>query len=164
MQFKRCRRAFLLSTKSIKGSSLSLQCIHNIKRSNCLSFCVFRISHCVSDNVLKERLQNGSGFFVNESWYSLHSSSSGQSSDCGLCDTLSVVSQNFAMSLCTSFAEAFSAFSSSSHHKNLLNQENNATTEKVVSNAQSDFQLLLEQNGLLMQRLVSAGDTTLRSC
>ena len=52
-------------------------------------------------------------------------------------------------------------------NENLLNQEDSATTEKVVSNAQSDVQLLLEQNrktlelletqqvqnGLLMQRL-----------
>ena len=52
-------------------------------------------------------------------------------------------------------------------NKNLLNQEDSATTEKVVSNAQSDVQLLLEQNrktlelleeqqvqnGLLMKRL-----------
>ena len=52
-------------------------------------------------------------------------------------------------------------------NKNLLSQKNSATTEKVVSNAQSDVQLLLEhnrktlellekqqvQNSLLMQRL-----------
>ena len=51
--------------------------------------------------------------------------------------------------------------------KNLLSQDDSATTEKVVSNAQSDLQLLLEQNrkalellekqqvpnSLLMQRL-----------
>ena len=52
-------------------------------------------------------------------------------------------------------------------NKNLLNEKDSATTEKVVSNAQSDVQLLLEQNrktlellekqqvqnSLLMQRL-----------
>ena len=52
-------------------------------------------------------------------------------------------------------------------NKNLLNQKDSATTQKVVSNAQSEVQLLLEQNrktlellekqqvqnGLLMQSL-----------
>ena len=92
---------------------MSLKSIDDVHGSDGLSSGVLSVSDRVSDDVFKENLQDTSGLFVDESGDSLDSSSSGQSSDGRLGDTLDVISQNLSVSLGTSLSQTFSSFSSS---------------------------------------------------
>merc|ERR1712038_479848 len=105
----------LLSTESIKSTSLSFQRIHDIHCCNRLPLGMFGVGNCVTDDIFQEDFQNSSGFFVNKSRDSFHSSSSCQSADSWFGDTLDVISQHLTMTFCSSFSQSFSSFASSRH-------------------------------------------------
>ena len=104
-----------LTSESVQGSSLSLESIDDIHGSHGLPLGMFSVGDSISDDILQEDLEDSSGFFVDQSRDSFHSSSSCQSSDGGLGDSLDVISKNLSMSLCSSFSETLSSFSSSRH-------------------------------------------------
>jgi hypothetical protein len=108
-----------LGTESIKSSSLALECVHNIERSNSLSLGMLCISHSVSDYVLEEGLEHSSSFFVDEPGNALYTTSTSETANSGLGDALDVVTQDFAVSFSTAFAESFSSLSSSRHVSDL---------------------------------------------
>ena len=93
-----------LTTETIQGSTLSLQGVDDIQRGDGLSLCVFSVSDSISDDVFQERLQDDSDFFVDQSRDTLDTTSSGQSSDSWLGDTLDVVSQDLSVSLGTTLS------------------------------------------------------------
>ena len=104
-----------LASESVEGSSLSLESVDDVKSSDGLSSGVFSVGYRVTDDVLQEGLENSSGLLIDESGNSLDTSSSGQSSDGGLSNTLDVVSQYLAVALSSSLSKSLSSFSSSSH-------------------------------------------------
>ena len=55
------------TTETVKGSSLSLQSVDDIQRSNSLSLCVLSVSNGISDDILKEGFKNSSNFLVDQS-------------------------------------------------------------------------------------------------
>lgn len=81
-----------LSTESVNGLSLSLESVDDIERSDSLALGVFGIRHGISNDTFQERLENSSRLLVNQSGDTLDSSSSSQTSDCRLRDSLNVVS------------------------------------------------------------------------
>merc|ERR1712045_587600 len=95
-----------LSPESIKRASLSLQRIDDIHCCNRLPLGIFSVGNCISDDIFQEDFQNSSGFFVNKSRDSFHSSSACQSTDGWLGDTLDVISQHLAMTFCSSFSQS----------------------------------------------------------
>ena len=104
-----------LSTESVEGSALSLESVDDVHGGHSLSLGVLAVSHSISDDVLKEHLQHSTGLFVDEARDSLDSTTTGQTTDGRLGDSLDVVTQNFAMALGSSFAESFSSLSASRH-------------------------------------------------
>ena len=52
------------STESVEGSSLSLESVDNVEGSDGLSLGVLGVDNGVSDDVLEERSENGSGLLV----------------------------------------------------------------------------------------------------
>ena len=69
----------------------------------------------ITDDVLEEDLEDASGLFVDEAADSLDTSSSRQSSDGGLGDTLDVITKNLSVSLGTTLSKAFASFTTSGH-------------------------------------------------
>lgn len=53
-----------LSTETVQGAALSLECVDDIERGDGLSLSVFGVGDCVSDDAFEERLQHTSGLFV----------------------------------------------------------------------------------------------------
>ena len=104
-----------LSTESIKSATLTFQSIDNIEGGDSLSFCVLSVCDRITDNVLKECLEHSTSFLVDETRDALDTSSSGQTANSGLGDSLDVVAKNLAMSFGTTFSKSFSSLSSSSH-------------------------------------------------
>ena len=102
-----------LTTESVQSTSLSLQGVDNIKSSDGLASSMLGIGDGVLDNRLQERLEDSSGLLIDEGRDSLDTTSTSQSSDGWLSDSLDVVSQNLSVSLGTSLSQTFSSLSTS---------------------------------------------------
>ena len=110
-----CSVEHSLSTESVEGLALSLESVDNVHSDHGLPLGVLSVGDCISDHRLEVVLENASGLFVDQSTDSLHTSSSCQSSDSRLGDTLDVVTQDLSMTLGSSLSESFSSFASSRH-------------------------------------------------
>ena len=75
------------STETVEGSALSLEGVDDVESGDGLSLCVFSVGDGVSDHVLEEASEDVSGLLIDERADSLDSTSSGESSDCGLGDS-----------------------------------------------------------------------------
>jgi hypothetical protein len=80
-----------LSTETVESSSLSLKGIDNIHSSYCLSSSMFSVSYSITDDVFEEDLQDTTSFFVDETRDTLYTSSSGETANSRLGDTLDVI-------------------------------------------------------------------------
>ena len=96
-------KAKCLTSETVKGSALSLKCIDNIKSSDSLSSGVLSVGHSISDDVLKENFKDTTGLLVDKTRDTLDTTSSCQSSDGRLGDTLDIITQNLAVTLGTTF-------------------------------------------------------------
>ena len=104
-----------LATESVDCSALSLESVDNVKSSDSLSASVLGVCDSVTNNVLKECLDDTSGFLVHETRDTLNTTSSSKTTDSWLSDALDVVFQDLAESLGASFAETFTSFASARH-------------------------------------------------
>ena len=93
-----------LTSETVKGSALSLKGIDNIKSSDSLSSGVLSVGHSISDDVLKENLKDTTGLLVDKTRDTLDTTSSCQSSDGRLGDTLDVISQDLSVTLGTTLS------------------------------------------------------------
>ena len=75
------------AAETVEGSSLSLESIDDIEGGDGLSLGVFGVGNGVLDNVLEELSEDNSGLVIDEGADSLHTTSSGESSDSWLGDT-----------------------------------------------------------------------------
>jgi hypothetical protein len=104
-----------LSTESVEGTSLPLEGIDDIHSGDSLPLGVFGIGDGITDDVLKEDLEDTTGLLIDQARDTLDTSTSRQTTDGGLGDTLNVITQYFAMTLSASLAESFSSFTTSGH-------------------------------------------------
>ena len=93
-----------LTSETVKGSALSLEGIDNVKSSDSLSSGVLSVGHSISDDVLKENLKDTTGLLVDKTRDTLDTTSSCQSSDGRLGDTLDVISQDLSVTLGTTLS------------------------------------------------------------
>ena len=80
-----------LTSESVQGASLPLEGIDNIHSGDGLPLGVLCVGDSVPDNVLKEHLEHTAGLLVDETRDTLDSTSTSQTTDGGLGNTLDVV-------------------------------------------------------------------------
>ena len=80
-----------LTSESVECASLSFECIYHIHGGDSLSLGVLSVGDCITDDILEENLEHTSGLFVDQTRDSLHSTTTGQSANSWLRDTLDVV-------------------------------------------------------------------------
>ena len=93
-----------LTSEAVQGATLSLESVDNVKSCYCLATSVLSVGDSVTDDILKENLQDASSLLVDEARDTLHTTSSSETTDCGLSNALDVISKNFAVSLGTTLA------------------------------------------------------------
>ena len=100
------------ASESVEGSTLSFESVDDVKSGDSLSLSVFGVGHRISDDILEELTQDRSRLIVDSRADSLHSSSSGESSDGWLGDPKNGLLHCFrAVSLGTSLPSgAFASF------------------------------------------------------
>ena len=104
-----------LAAKSVQGTSLALQSVDNIHGGDSLPLGVLGVGDGITDDVLKEDLEDTTGLFVDESRDTFDSSTSRQTTDGGLGDALDVITKYLTVTLGASLAESLSSFATSSH-------------------------------------------------
>lgn len=76
---------------------------------------LFCVCDSITDDTLKEGLQDTSGLLVDHGRDTLDTTTTSETADGGLGDTLDVVTKNLAVTLGTTLAETLATFSTSSH-------------------------------------------------
>ncbi len=94
---------------------MPLQSIDNIHGSDGLSLGMFSVCDSVTDDVLKEHLQNSASLLIDETRDALNSATAGKTADGWLGDSLDVITQDFPVALGASLSKTLSSFSSSRH-------------------------------------------------
>jgi hypothetical protein len=74
---------------------------------------VLSIGDGITNNRLKERLQDSTGLFVDQSRDTLDTTTAGKTTNSRLGDTLDVITQNLSVTLSTTLSKALSTFSTS---------------------------------------------------
>ena len=104
-----------LTSETIQGTALAFESIDDIHCRYRLPLGMLRVGYGVSDDILKEHLENSSGLLVDETRYALHTTSTSQSANCRFGNSLDVITEDLAMPFCTSLSKPFSTFASASH-------------------------------------------------
>ena len=104
-----------LTTESVQGASLPLQGIDNIHGGDSLPLGVLSVGDSVTDDVLQEDLEDTTGLLVDQARDTLDTTTTSQTADGGLGDTLDVITQDFAVTLGASLSESLASFTTSSH-------------------------------------------------
>ena len=81
-----------LASETIQGTALAFESIDHVHGCYRLTLGMLRVGYRVSDDILKEHLENTTGLFVDEARDALHTASSCQSANCRLGDSLDVIS------------------------------------------------------------------------
>ncbi|CAL8124824.1 unnamed protein product [Orchesella dallaii] len=81
----------ILSSEAVESSALSLKSIDYVHGSDCLPLGVLCVSNSVSYHVLKEYFEDSTSFFVDESRDTLDSTTTSETTDGWLGDSLDVI-------------------------------------------------------------------------
>jgi hypothetical protein len=90
---------------------LTLESVDYIEGSNGLSLSVLGVGDGITDDVLKESLEDTTGLFVDHGGNTLDTTTTGETTDGWLGDTLNVVTQDLSVTLGSSLSETLSALS-----------------------------------------------------
>jgi hypothetical protein len=104
-----------LTTETVQGAALSLQSVDDVERSDSLALGVLSVCDSVANDTLKEGLQNTTGLLVDHGRDTLDTTTTCETTDSGLGDTLDVVTKNLSVALGTTLSETLAALAASSH-------------------------------------------------
>ena len=106
------RRRFL-TAKAVQSAALSLQSIDDVHGSDSLALGVLGVGDGVADDVLQEDLEDTAGLLVDQAADTLDTTTSGETSDGWLGDTLDVITQDLSVTLGATLAQTFTSFTTS---------------------------------------------------
>ena len=112
-----CEKTFhwRLTAKSVDGTSLAFQSVDDVHGGDGLPLGVLAVGDGITDDVLKENLEDTAGLLVDETADALDSTTAGQTADGWLGDSLDVITQDLAMPLGASLSESLASFTTSRH-------------------------------------------------
>jgi hypothetical protein len=121
-----------LTSETVEGASLTFQSVDDVHRCHGFTFGVFRVGDGISDDIFQEHFQDSASFFVDQTGNTFHAATTSQSSDSGFRDTLDVVTQDFAMTLRSSFSQSFASFTATGHLFRLFQLTQNTCTPRTL--------------------------------
>ena len=104
-----------LTAEAVQGASLAFQGVHDVHGGDGLPLGVLGVGDGIADDILEEHLQDTTGLLVDEAGDTLDTTTTCQTADGGLGDTLDVITQHLAMPLGASLSEPLSSLAASSH-------------------------------------------------
>jgi hypothetical protein len=112
---ERCTFLGCLTSETVKGLSLALEGVHDVHGSDSLAAGVLGIGHRIANDILKKDLEDTTRLFVNETTDTLDTTTTGETANGGLGDSLDVIAKDLAMTLGSSLSESLSSFTTSRH-------------------------------------------------
>ena len=109
------RTTHSLTAESIEGTALTLQGIDDVHGSDGLPLGVLGVGDGITDDVLKEHLQDTTCLLVDEARDTFDTTSASQTANGGLRDTLDVITKYLPVTLGASLSQSFTSLSSSRH-------------------------------------------------
>ena len=109
-----------LTSESVQGTSLTFQSIDDVHGCDGLPLGVLGVCDGITDDIFKENLEDTTGLFIDEARDTFHTTSTSETTDSGLGDSLDVITQDFSVTLSASFAESLSSFTASRHVDSLM--------------------------------------------
>ena len=106
-----------LSAEAVEGLALTLEGVDDVHGGDGLAASVLGVGDAITDNVLEEDLQHSTGLLVDESRDTLDTSTTSQTANGGLGDTLDVVTEHLSVTLGSTLAESFSSCKVESRRK-----------------------------------------------
>ena len=110
----------LLTSETVKGLALALEGVDDVHGRHSLAAGVLGVGDRVTDDVLEENLEDTTGLFVDETRDALDTTTTGETTDSGLGDSLDVVTKDLAMTLGATLSESLSSFSAARHVASLF--------------------------------------------
>merc|ERR1711977_168202 len=104
-----------LGTETVERAALALESVDDVERRDRLALGVLRVRDRVADHAFKEELEYTTSLVVDQTRDTLNTTTTGETTDSGLGDTLDVVAQNLAVALGTTLAETFTTLSTTRH-------------------------------------------------
>ena len=104
-----------LTTESVKGLSLTLEGVDDVHGRDGLTTSMLGVGDGVTDDVLKEDLEHTAGLLVDETGDTLDTSTTSETADGGLGDSLDVIAKDLAVTLGASLSKTFASFSATRH-------------------------------------------------
>ena len=108
------------TTEAIEGPALPLQGIHNIHSSHGLPPSMLSIGHSITDNVLKENLQDATGLFVDQAGNTFDTATTSKAPNGRLGDTLDVITKHLPVTLGASLSQTLTTLTASRHVVNFV--------------------------------------------
>lgn len=100
-----------LTTETVQGTALALEGVDNVEGGDGLALGVLSVGDSVTDDTLKEGLEDTTGLLVDHGRDTLDTTTTSETTDSGLGDTLDVVTQDLAVTLGATLAETLSTLS-----------------------------------------------------
>ena len=104
-----------LTAESVQSAALPLESIDHLHGSDSLPLGMLGVGDSVTDDILKEDLEDTTSLLVDESRDTLDSTTTRQTPDGGLGDALDVVTQHLTVTLGASLSQSLASFTTSSH-------------------------------------------------
>lgn len=99
-----------MSKLTSDAGRLTLEGVDNVEGGDSLALCVLGVRDGVTDDTLEEGLEDTTSLLVDHGGDTLDTTTTGETADRGLGDTLDVVAKNLAVTLGTALAEALATF------------------------------------------------------
>ncbi len=105
-----------LRAETVQSTTLSLERIHNVKSSDGLSAGVLSVGHGILNDGFQEDLEDTAGLLVDQTTDTLHTTTTSETSDGGLGDTLNVITKNLSVPLSTTLSETLTTLTTAGHY------------------------------------------------
>merc|ERR1712224_633547 len=104
-----------LAAEAVQGAALALEGVDDVHGSHGLPAGVLGVGDGVTDDVLKEDLEDTAGLLVDEPGDALHTTAASEAADGGLGDALDVVAEDLAVALGATLPETLTTLAAARH-------------------------------------------------
>jgi len=104
-----------LTAETVKGTALALEGVDDVKGGDGLALGVLGVRDGITDDALEEGLEDTAGLLVDHGRDTLDSTTTGETADGRLGNTLNIVAKDLAVTLGASLSKSLTTFSTSRH-------------------------------------------------
>ena len=115
LQASKASKQASLTAEAVEGAALAFKGIDHIHGSDGLPLGMLGVGDGITNDVLKEDLEDTTGLFIDETGDTFDTSTTSQTTDGRLGDTLDIITQHLAMTLSASLSEPLASLATSSH-------------------------------------------------